>query len=143
MSSGKGLRILVLEPDATVGQQVAMTLDAAGLDAQSCPFEGRALVEALRTFDPQLLWVRAELGSDPLGKVLATLERQGVYASLPLVLLCQDVREATFVRQMKTGVVELCSCRSLRGCTWRGCGCCHASCPSEAASCAGRARART
>src|SRR5260370_678296 len=107
MSGGQGLRILVLDPDATQGQQVAMTLDAASLDARACPFEGRALVESLRSFEPQLLWVRAEIGGDALGKVLATLERQGPYASLPIVLLCQDVREAAFVRQMKTGVVEL------------------------------------
>jgi DNA-binding response OmpR family regulator len=107
VSSGQGLRVLVMDPDAMQGQQVAMTLESAGLDARGCPFEGRALVDALHSFDPQLLWVRAELGGDALGKVLATMERQGAYATLPIVLLCQDVREAQFVRQMKTGVVEL------------------------------------
>jgi DNA-binding response OmpR family regulator len=107
VSSGQGLRVLVLDPDAMQGQQIAMTLESSGLDARGCAFEGRAMVDALHAFDPQLLWVRAELGSDALGKVLATLERQGTYASLPIVLLCQDVREAPFVRQMKTGVVEL------------------------------------
>ncbi len=84
-----------------------MTLDAAGLDPQACAFEGRALIEALRAFNPQLLWVRAELGSDALGRLLATLERQPQFAQVPIVLMCQDVREAAFVRHMKTGVVEL------------------------------------
>jgi DNA-binding response OmpR family regulator len=99
--------VLVLDPDPVSGQQVAMTLDAAGLDPQACAFDGRALIETLKQFDPQLLWVRAELGSDALGRVLATLERQTQYAQLPIVLLCQGVREAAYVRQMKTGVVEL------------------------------------
>jgi DNA-binding response OmpR family regulator len=106
-TSKPGLRILVMDPDASAGQQVAMTLDAAGLDSRAVPFEGRAMVEALRSFEPQMLWVRAELNSDALGKVLATLERQAQFASLPIVLLCQDVRDAAFVRQMRTGVVEL------------------------------------
>ena len=107
MTQGQGLRILVLDPDPTSGQQVAMTLDAAGLDPQACAFEGRALIEALKGFNPQLLWVRAELGSDALGRLLATLERQPQFAQVPIVLLCQDVREAAFVRHMKSGVVEL------------------------------------
>ncbi|MBK7859291.1 MAG: response regulator [Archangiaceae bacterium] len=97
----------MLDPDPVSGQQVAMTLDAAGLDPQACAFEARALIDALRGFNPQLLWVRAELGSDTLGRLLATLERQAQFATLPIVLLCQDVREAAYVRQMKTGVVEL------------------------------------
>jgi len=86
-----------------------MTLDAAGLDPQACAFDSRAFTEALSAFNPQLLWVRAELGSDALGRLLATLERQSQsqYAQVPIVLLCQDVREAAFVRHMKTGVVEL------------------------------------
>ena len=67
-----GLRILVLDPDVTSGQQVALTLDAAGLDPQTSAFESRALVEALKGFNPQLLWVRAELGSDALGRLLAS-----------------------------------------------------------------------
>ncbi len=102
-----GLRILILDPDPTSAQQVALTLDAAGFAPQSCAFEARALVEAMRQFHPQLLWVRAELGSDALGRLLATLERQQQFAQVPIVLLGQDVREASFVRQMKTGVVEL------------------------------------
>jgi DNA-binding response OmpR family regulator len=107
VSNGKSLRVLVLDPDPVSGQQVAMTLDAAGLEPQACAFEGRAMIEALKGFNPQLLWVRAELGSDALGRLLATLERQPQFAALPIVLLCQDAREATYVRQMKTGVVEL------------------------------------
>ncbi len=84
-----------------------MTLDAAGLDPTPCPFESRALLDTLRAVNPQLLWMRAEIGGDALGKMLATLERQPQFAALPIVLLCQDVREAGYVRQMKTGVVEL------------------------------------
>src|SRR5262249_20783977 len=62
VSNAKGLRVLVLDPDPVSGQQVAMTLDAAGLDPQACPFESRALIETLKQFNPQVLWVRAELG---------------------------------------------------------------------------------
>lgn len=84
-----------------------MALDAAGIEQDWCLLSGGALAEKLKTFRPTMLWVHAEPGSEVLGRLLGLLDRNPELAALPVVLLCADVKDAGYVRQLKTGVIEL------------------------------------
>ena len=51
--------------------------------------------------------VRAELGSDALGDLMAFIRTQPALNTIPLVLLSDDASESRFLGQVKEGIVEL------------------------------------
>ena len=107
MAKSSVTKILVVDADTSSAQGAALAIDSAGFAVETASFDARHNAELIARFSPQLLWVNAEMGSDTLGSLLATLERAPSPDSPPILLLCQDVRDAPFVRQMRQGIVEL------------------------------------
>ncbi len=102
---GEHARILVIDDDLAERQKVALAMDAAGLLSDTSSFNAEELGQKRAVFEPNLLFVRAEVGAPTLTELMRELERQS--HPLPIVLLCQDMRDAPYVRHMRTGLVEM------------------------------------
>jgi DNA-binding response OmpR family regulator len=96
-------QVLVISGDTAVSQKVGLALDDAGLGVTWCSFAPGDVAENLRDFKPTMLLVQAEVGSPQLATLLARVES----TALPVVLLCRDASDARFVKEMRTGIVEL------------------------------------
>lgn len=105
MPRGEQARILVIDDDLAERQKVALAMDAAGLLSDTSSFNAEELGQKRAVFEPNLLFVRAEVGAPTLTELMRELERQG--HPLPIVLLCQDMRDAPYVRHMRKGLVEM------------------------------------
>ncbi len=96
-------RIIVLDVDPP-SRTAASTFSGAGLLVELVP--PNKLSAQLQEFQPNLLWVNADVGSALLGGLLGALEAFGSGAP-PVVLVSADSRDAVWVRQFATGVVEV------------------------------------
>lgn len=97
------VRVLIVDADTAAAQKMGLALDAARLPVTWCSFAPSDVAENLRDFRPTVLLVHAELNSPQLATLLARLES----TPLPVVLLCRDLVDERFVKEMRTGVVEL------------------------------------
>lgn len=96
-------RVLIIDADTAAAQKMGLALDSAGFPVTWCSFAPTEVAENLKDFRPSVLLVHSELASPQLGALLARLEATPV----PVALLCKDVADERFVRQMRTGLVEL------------------------------------
>lgn len=80
-------------------------MDAAGLLSDTSSFDSAEVAQKLESFSPNLALVRAEVGAPQL--LVLTKELQRLGRPLPMVLLCQDMRDAQYTRHLRTGIVEL------------------------------------
>ena len=103
MSQGQDIRVLIIDADTSGAQKIGLALDSAGFPVTWCSFAPSEVAENLRDFRPTLLLVHSELSSHQLAALLARLEATPV----PLAVLCRDVADERFVRQLRTGPVEL------------------------------------
>ena len=101
--SQQDVRVLIIDADTAGAQKVGLAFDNAGFPVTWCSFAPTEVAENLRDFRPTLLLVHSELSSHQLAALLARLEATPV----PLAVLCRDVADERFVRQMRTGPVEL------------------------------------
>ena len=97
------VRVLIIDADTAAAQKVGLAFDSAKFPVTWCSFAPTDVSENLRDFRPTLLLVRSELASPQLGALLARSEATPV----PVALLCKDVADERFVRQLRTGLVEL------------------------------------
>lgn len=100
---GTEARVLIIDADTAPAQKMGLAFDSAGFPVTWCTFAPADVSENLRDFRPSVLLVHSELASPPLAVLLARLEATPV----PVALLCRDVADERFVRQLRTGVVEL------------------------------------
>ncbi|MDP2270339.1 MAG: response regulator [Archangium sp.] len=100
---GTEARVLIIDADTAPAQKMGLALDGAGFPVTWCSFAPADVSESLRDFRPSVLLVHSELASPQLAALLARLEATPV----PVALLCRDVADERFVRQLRTGVVEL------------------------------------
>lgn len=96
-------RVLIIDADTAAAQKMGLALDSAKVPVTWCSFAPADVAEGLRDFRPTLLLVHCELASPQLATLLARLESTPV----PVALLCRDVADERFVRQLRTGLVEL------------------------------------
>ncbi|MFT3714161.1 MAG: response regulator [Archangium sp.] len=101
--SSQSVRVLIIDADTASAQKMGLALDGAGFPVSWCAFSPTEVAENLKDFRPTLLLVHAELASPQLATLLARLEAN----PLPVALLCRDVTDDPFVRQLRSGVVEL------------------------------------
>ncbi|MFO0597861.1 MAG: response regulator [Myxococcaceae bacterium] len=101
--SSQSTRVLIIDTDTSAAQKVGLALDSAGFPVSWCSFAPSEVAENLKDFRPSLLLVHSELNAPQLATLLARLES----TPLPVALLCRDVTDENFVRQLRTGVVEL------------------------------------
>lgn len=99
------VRVLIIDADTSGAQKLGLALDGAGFPVTWCSFAPTDVAENLRDFRPTLLLVHCEPSSPQLATLLARLEATPV----PVVLLCRDLAEEPFVRQLRSGVVDLVS----------------------------------
>lgn len=99
-------QILVVDEDPQGRAAVVASLRAGGIRAEGVANREELLAVA-PGFHPQLLLVRAELGSDALGGLMAFIRTQPALNTIPLVLLSDDASESRFLGQVKEGIVEL------------------------------------
>jgi DNA-binding response OmpR family regulator len=98
--------ILYVDPDVRAGRELAEVFEAAGLDLHAVCAPPLAL-EAARTGQVEWLLVRSETRGPVLAQTLAVLGADAAWARLPVVVLCEDVAEHPFVRELRSGVVAL------------------------------------
>lgn len=96
-------RVLIIDADTAGAQKMGLALDGAKLPVTWCSFAPTDVAEGVRDFRPTLLLVHCELASPQLATLLARLESTPV----PVALLCKDAADERFVKQLRTGVVEL------------------------------------
>lgn len=99
------VRVLIIDADTSGAQKMGLALDSAGFPVTWCSFAPTEVAENLRDFRPTLLLVHSEPSSPQLATLLARLEA----APVPVVLLCRDLAEEPFVRQLRAGVVDMVS----------------------------------
>lgn len=97
------VRVLIIDADTAAAQKIGLALDAARFPVTWCSFAPTEVAENLRDFRPTVLLVHAELQSPQVATLLARLESTPV----PVALLCRDIADEKFVKEMRTGVVEL------------------------------------
>jgi DNA-binding response OmpR family regulator len=101
--SSQDVRVLIVDADNSSAQKLGLALDGAGFPVSWCSFSPSDVAASLKDFRPTVLLVKAELASPQLATLLARLEA----TPLPVALLCRDVAEEPFVRNLRSGVVEL------------------------------------
>lgn len=103
-STARSARILILDT-APLARQAAVSFSTAGLAAELVG--GADLVARLKGELPHLVWVHADIGSRGLGQLLALLQSSDHTSALPLVVVSPDARDAPFVAQSRSGIVEI------------------------------------
>lgn len=101
--SSQNTRVLIIDAETQPAQKMGLALDGAGFPVTWCTFSPTDVAENLKDFRPTLLLVHAELASPQVATLLARLEA----TPIPVAVLCRDVTDEPFVRQMRSGVVEL------------------------------------
>jgi DNA-binding response OmpR family regulator len=99
-------KVLIIDADQESAQRIGLSLDGAAFQVAWCTFSPQDFAAMSKDFAPNLLLVRAELGSTQLMTLLARVDTSGT-ASVPVVVLCKDTSDEPFVVPMRTGVVEL------------------------------------
>lgn len=97
------VRVLIIDPDTAGAQKIGLAFDGAGFPVTWCSFAPTEVSESVRDFRPSLLLVHCELASPQLAALLARLEATPV----PVAVLCREVGDERFVRQLRSGPVEL------------------------------------
>lgn len=96
-------RVLIIDADTAGAQKMGLALDGAKIPVTWCSFAPTDVAEGVRDFRPTVLLVHSEIVSPQVATLLARLES----TPIPVALLCKDAADERFVRQMRTGVVEL------------------------------------
>jgi DNA-binding response OmpR family regulator len=96
-------RVLIIDADTAGAQKMGLALDGARIPVTWCSFAPSDVIEGVRDFRPTVLLVHSEIASPQVATLLARLES----TPIPVALLCKDAGDERFVRQMKSGVVEL------------------------------------
>lgn len=97
-------RILAVYEDRTSAAIQAQALNRAGLMFRYVT-DRRKMLGGLRQLRPDLLYVDAEVRSELTADVLAALAEEVTFAALPIVLLCNDVSDAPFLKGLRSGIV--------------------------------------
>jgi len=103
-STARSSRILILDT-APLARQAAVSFSTAGLAAELVA--GPNLASRLKGDLPHLVWVHAEVGGKELTSLLTLLQSSEHTAELPVVVVSGDAREAGYVTQARSGVVEI------------------------------------
>jgi CheY-like chemotaxis protein len=98
--------VLLVDPQPQSRREIADGLNRAGLVARSVADPQQTLA-GVRAMQPSLVLVHSELRDPVSARVAELLARDGGAAHLPVALLCADVSDARFVRQLRTGIVAL------------------------------------
>ena len=103
-STARSTRILILDT-VPLARQAAVSFSTAGFAAELVA--GPNLVARLKGDLPHLVWVHAEVGGKELTALLNLLQSSEHTAELPVVVVSGDARDAGYVTQARSGVVEI------------------------------------
>lgn len=104
----KAVDILAIDADRIRQGKLSVGFTQPGMSYTSVAESGRAL-EALRTKQPNLILVFGELASDFIGSMLDALVTNEAGATLPIVVVANDVSQANLVQNFRVGVVGIVS----------------------------------
>lgn len=99
-------RILLLDPDREHQKRAAEAFNKNGFHLRYLADPAK-LILGCKQLQPVLVLINAELRSPLVQAALNALSNEAAWSTLPVAVICDDVSEALFVEQLRTGVVEL------------------------------------